>query len=120
MYYVLTRCTARLTLDTMTAQESAPNASHDVHVQAQENKSVEKRASAVTQKKAKAKSKKQQVERQVAQQEIESWRPQVGDLVEVPKLGSAARVQNVKGQKVTVSLGGSMPVTVKLSDVVRM
>lgn len=88
-------------------------------MQEQETKAVQKHESAEKHKQLKAKSKKAQVEQKVAQQQSEAWKPEVGDLVEVPKLGGVARVQSVQGRRVTVSMG-SMPITVKLPDVLRV
>ena len=62
-----------------------------------------KDVSASKKQKAKAKSKKQHIEQKVAQQQSETWRPQVGDMVEVPKLGQEAVVQGIKGKILHVS-----------------
>jgi DNA-directed RNA polymerase subunit E'/Rpb7 len=82
----------------------------------EKKKAAEHSASKQQQSKAKA-AKEEAVLEQLSKQASGKWKPAVGELVEVPKLGSIGRVQLVKGNKVTVSVG-QMPVTVKLSEVV--
>lgn len=56
--------------------------------------------------------------KQAQQQAAERWRPVVGEVVEVPKLGTSARVESVKGKKVTVGFG-QMSMTLNISEVLR-
>jgi hypothetical protein len=88
-------------------------------IQEHERRAAEKQESGARRQKAKAEAKQKYIDDKVAQQQDEDWAPKVGDLVEVPKLGGVARVQSVRGQKLSVTLG-SIPVTVKLSDVLRV
>lgn len=80
---------------------------------------VQNDASAAQRKDVRQARKKKQYAQRVQAQQSEAWRPQVGDTVEVPKLGQQAVVQSIKGKKVSVTLGG-MPITVTLADVVRI
>lgn len=57
--------------------------------------------------------------KQQQQQAAAAWRPAVGELVDVPKLGTSARVEHVKGKKVTVGFG-QMSMTVNVAEVLQI
>jgi hypothetical protein len=60
------------------------------------------------------KSKRKFIDSKVGQQQSITWVPQVGDHMEVPKLGGVARLHSVDWEKLIVT-PGSMHVTDKLS-----
>lgn len=92
---------------------------HAVLVQEREEQEAREEAEMKKATKKKRKGKAARASQRLQQQVAQNWRPVVGEVVDVPKLGTSARVEEVKGKKVTVGLG-QMSVTVNVSEVLQM
>eukprot|EP00892_Ulva_mutabilis_P010253 jgi/Ulvmu1/75/UM001_0078.1 len=101
------------------AQAAMKRLRRQLRIEEREAAEAEEEAQAAHAVAKKVKGKAAREQQRAQQQAAQQWRPVVGDVVEVPKLGTSARVEQVKGKKVTVGYG-QMSITVNVSEVLQM